>query len=31
MAAEIVGIDKINKYIAKFDFQKIKLTRGTET
>ena len=31
MAAEIVGIDKINKYIAKYDFQKIKLTRGTET
>ena len=31
MAAEIVGIDKINKYISKFDFQKIKLTRSAET
>jgi hypothetical protein len=31
MAAEIVGIEKINKYISKFDFQKIKLTRGAET
>jgi hypothetical protein len=31
MAAEIVGIDKINKYISKFDFQKIKLSRGSET
>lgn len=31
MAAEIVGIDKILKYISKFDFQKIKLSRGTET
>jgi hypothetical protein len=31
MAAEIVGIEKINKYISKFDFQKIKLSKGTET
>lgn len=31
MAAEIVGIDKINKYISKFDFQKIKLSKGAET
>ena len=31
MAAEIVGIEKINKYIRKFDFQKIKLSKGTET
>ena len=29
MAAEIVGIDKINKYISKFDFQKIKLSKGS--
>ena len=27
MAAEIVGIDKINKYISKFDFKKIKLSK----
>lgn len=31
MAAEIVGIDKINKYISKFDFKKIKLSKGSET
>lgn len=31
MAAEIVGIEKILKYISKFDFQKIKLSKGTET
>jgi hypothetical protein len=31
MAAEIVGIEKINKYFTKFDFQKIKLSRGSET
>lgn len=31
MAAEIVGVDKINKYISKFDFQKIKLSKGSET
>jgi len=31
MAAEIVGIEKINKYINNFDFKKIKLTRGSET
>jgi hypothetical protein len=31
MAAEIVGIEKINKYISKFEFQKIKLSKGTET
>jgi hypothetical protein len=31
MAAEIVGIDKINKYISKFDFQKIKLSKGSDT
>jgi len=31
MSAEIVGIEKINKYINNFDFKKIKLTRGSET
>ena len=31
MAAEIVGIEKINKYISKFDFKKIKLSKGSET
>lgn len=31
MASEIVGKDKIIKYMDKFDFQKIKLSRGTET
>lgn len=31
MAAEIVGIEKIIKYMSKFDFQKIKLSKGTET
>lgn len=31
MAAEIVGIDKIKKYMSKFDFQKIKLSKGSET
>jgi hypothetical protein len=31
MSAEIVGIEKINKYINNFDFKKIKLTRGAET
>jgi hypothetical protein len=31
MAAEIVGIEKINKYISRFDFQKIKLSKGSET
>jgi hypothetical protein len=31
MASEIVGKDKIIKYIEKFDFQKIKLSKGTET
>jgi hypothetical protein len=31
MAADIVGIEKINKYINKFDFQKIKLSKGSET
>lgn len=30
MAAEIVGIDKIISYLNKYDFQKIKLSRGTE-
>jgi hypothetical protein len=31
MSAEIVGIDKIVKYISKFDFKKIKLSKGTDT
>ena len=31
MAAEIVGIEKINKYIARYYFKRIKLTKGTET
>lgn len=31
MGSEIVGKDKIIKYMDKFDFQKIKLSRGTET
>ncbi len=31
MAAEIVGIEKINKYINNFDFRKLKLSRGSET
>lgn len=31
MAAEIIGIDKIKKYMSKFDFQKIKLSKGSET
>lgn len=31
MASEIVGKDKIIRYMDKFDFKKIKLTRGTET
>lgn len=31
MAAEIVGIEIINKYISKFDFKKIKLSRGSNT
>jgi len=30
MAAEIVGIDKILSYLNKYEFQKIKLSRGTE-
>lgn len=30
MAAEIVGIDRIIKYISKFDFKKIKLSKGTD-
>lgn len=30
MAAEIIGIDKIIKYINKFDFRQIKLSRSTE-
>lgn len=30
MAAEIVGIDKILKYMDRFDFQKIKLSKGNE-
>ena len=30
MAAEIVGIDKIISYLNKYEFQKIKLSRGTE-
>ncbi len=31
MAAEIVGIEKINKYIGRYYFKRIKLTKGTET
>lgn len=31
MNAEIIGIDKIEKYLDRYDFQKIKLSRGTET
>jgi hypothetical protein len=30
MSAEIIGIDKIVKYINKYDFQKIKLSKGSE-
>ena len=30
MAAEIVGLDKIIKYMDRFDFQKIKLSKGSE-
>ena len=30
MAAEIIGIDKIVKYINKYDFRKIKLSKGSE-
>lgn len=30
MSAEIVGIDKITKYINKYDFRKIKLSKGAE-
>lgn len=30
MAAEIVGIDKILSYLGRYEFQKIKLSRGTE-
>jgi hypothetical protein len=31
MSAEIIGLDKIVKYISKYDFRKIKLSKGTET
>ena len=31
MASEIVGKDKIIRYMDKFDFRKIKLSKGTET
>ena len=31
MASEIIGKEKILRYLDKFDFQKIKLSRGTET
>lgn len=31
MAAEIIGIDKIVRYCERYDFQKIKLSKGTET
>lgn len=30
MSAEIIGIDKIVKYINKYDFRKIKLSKGSE-
>lgn len=30
MSAEIIGIDKIVKYISKYDFRKIKLSKGAE-
>lgn len=30
MAAEIVGIEKIISYLNKYEFQKIRLSRGTE-
>jgi hypothetical protein len=30
MSAEIIGIDKIVKYISKYDFKKIKLSKGSE-
>jgi len=30
MAAEIIGIDKILSYLNRYEFQKIKLSRGTE-
>lgn len=30
MSSEIVGIDKIVRYINKYDFKKIKLSKGTE-
>lgn len=30
MSAEIIGIDKIVKYISKYDFRKIKLSKGSE-
>lgn len=30
MSSEIVGIDKIVKYINKYDFKKIKLSKGAE-
>lgn len=30
MAAELVGIEKILSYINRYEFQKIKLSRGTE-
>lgn len=31
MSAEIIGIDRIVKYINKFDFKKIKLSKGADT
>ena len=30
MSAEIIGIDRIVKYVSKFDFKKIKLSKGTD-
>lgn len=30
MAAEIIGLDKIIKYMDRFDFKKIKLSKGSE-
>lgn len=30
MSAEIIGLDKIVKYISKYDFRKIKLSKGSE-
>tara|TARA_R110000868_G_C10968444_1_gene769402 strand:+ start:5151 stop:5909 length:759 start_codon:yes stop_codon:yes gene_type:complete len=31
MSAELVGLDKVLKYCASYEFQKLKLSRGTDT